>query len=135
MLLENKQGLVVGVANKVSIAWAIAQSAQREGARLILNYQNERLRENVEALVAELPGAKAFPCDVADDSQITEFIKNVGDLFDGIDFLVHSVAYAPREELTGDFINTSRTGFQTAMDISVYSLVALSSGSITSASS
>ncbi len=126
MLLENKQGLVVGVANKVSIAWAIAQSAQREGARLILNYQNERLRENVEELVAELPGAKAFPCDVADDSQIAEFIKNVGDQVDGIDFLVHSIAYAPREELTGDFINTSRTGFQTAMDISVYSLVALS---------
>ncbi len=126
MLLENKQGLVVGVANKHSIAWAIAQSAQREGARLILNYQNERLRENVEELVAELPGAKAFPCDVSDDSQIAAFIKAVGDEVDGLDFLVHSVAYAPREELTGDFINSSRSGFQAAMDISVYSLVALS---------
>ena len=126
MLLENKQGLVVGVANKYSIAWAIAQSAQREGARLFLNYQNERLRENVEELVAELPGAKAFPCDVSDDSQIAAFIKAVGDEVDGLDFLVHSVAYAPREELTGDFINSSRSGFQAAMDISVYSLVALS---------
>jgi enoyl-[acyl-carrier protein] reductase I len=125
MLLENKQGLVVGVANKVSIAWAIAQSAQREGARLILNYQNERLRENVEELVAELPGTKAFPCDVSDDSQIAAFMKNVEEEVDGIDFLVHSVAFAAREELSGDFINTSRAGFQTAMDISVYSLVAL----------
>ena len=125
MLLDGKKGLIIGVANKHSIAWAIAQSAAGQGAQLIFNYQNERLRENVEELVATMPGAKAFPCDVGDDTQIAALIHNVQKEVGTLDFLVHSVAFAPREELTGHFVNTSRQGFAMALDVSAYSLVAL----------
>jgi enoyl-[acyl-carrier protein] reductase I len=125
MLLKGKNGLIVGVANKHSIAWAIAQAAAREGARLAFNYQNERLRENVEELVGTVEGAKSFPCDVGDDNEIAALMKNIESELGQLDFLVHSVAFAPREELTGEFINTSRQGFSTALDISAYSLVAL----------
>lgn len=126
MLLEGKNGLIVGVANKVSIAWAIAQAANREGARLAFNYQNERLRENVEELVQTVEGALSFPCDVGDDGQIAALMKNVEAGLGQLDFLVHSVAFAPREELSGEFLNTSRTGFSTALEVSAYSLIALS---------
>ncbi len=126
MLLEGKNGLIVGVANKHSIAWAIAESSAREGARLMFNYQNERLKDNVEGLVKDLPGAKAFPCDVGNDVEIEALMKNVEAECGRLDFLVHSVAFAPREELTGEFVNTSRQGFATALDVSAYSLVALS---------
>jgi len=125
MLLNGKTGLVVGVANKHSIAWAIAQSAAGEGARLMFNYQNERLKENVEELVATMPGAKAFPCDVGDDGQISTLMQHVQKEAGTLDFLVHSVAFAPREELTGQFVNTTRQGFATALDVSAYSLVAV----------
>ena len=125
MLLDGKNGLIIGVANKHSIAWAIAQSAAGQGARLLFNYQSERLRENVEELVATLPGAKAFPCDVGDDAQIAALMQNVGKETTKLDFLVHSVAFAPREELMGQFVNTTRQGFATALDVSAYSLVAL----------
>lgn len=126
MLLEGKNGLIVGVANKHSIAWAIAQSVAREGARLAFNYQNERLKDNVEELVRTLDGATAYQCDVSNDDEIAALIKSVEADMGRLDFLVHSVAYAPREELTGEFVNTSRQGFATALDISAYSLVALS---------
>ncbi len=126
MLLEGKNGLIVGVANKHSIAWAIAESVVREGAKLAFNYQNERLKENVEKLAGDLPGAKSYPCDVSSDEEIDSLMKNVGTDMGRLDFLVHSVAFAPREELTGEFINTTRQGFATALDISAYSLVALS---------
>lgn len=126
MLLEGKNGLIVGVANKHSIAWAIAQSAVREGARLAFNYQNDRLKENVEELALTIEGARAFPCDVSNDDEIATLMKNVEAEMGQLDFLVHSVAFAPREELTGEFINTSRHGFATALDISAYSLVAIS---------
>ncbi|MDF0645694.1 MAG: enoyl-ACP reductase [Nitrospira sp.] len=125
MLLEGKKGLVVGVANKHSIAWAIAQSAAGQGARLMFNYQNERLKENVEELAATMPGAKAFPCDVGDDAQISALMQQVQKEVGTLDFLVHSVAFAPREELTGQFVNTTRQGFATALDVSAYSLVAV----------
>jgi enoyl-[acyl-carrier protein] reductase I len=125
MLLEGKKGMIVGVANKHSIAWAIAQAAAREGARLAFNYQNERLRENVEELAQTVAGAKTFACDVADDEQIAAMMKNVEAEFGQLDFLVHSVAFAPREELDGEFINTSRRGFGIALDVSAFSLVAL----------
>ncbi|MEO8340716.1 MAG: enoyl-ACP reductase [Nitrospirota bacterium] len=125
MLLEGKKGLIIGVANKHSIAWAIAQSVAGQGAQLIFNYQNERLRKNVEDLVASMPGAKAFPCDVGDDTQIAALIQNVQREVGTLDFLVHSVAFAPREELTGQFVNTSRQGFAMALDVSAYSLVAV----------
>jgi enoyl-[acyl-carrier protein] reductase I len=126
MLLEGKNGLIIGVANKHSIAWAIAESTTREGARLMFNYQNERLKDNVEGLIKELPGAKAFPCDVGNDTEIEALLKNVEAECGRLDFLVHSVAFAPREELTGEFVHTSRQGFATALDVSAYSLVALS---------
>src|SRR5262245_27034581 len=125
MLLKGKNGLIAGVANKHSIAWAIAQSAAREGARLAFNYQNERLRENVEELVGTVEGAKSFPCDVSNDGEIAALLKNVEAELGQLDFLVHSLAFAPREELTGEFINTSRQGFATALEISAYSLVAV----------
>ncbi len=126
MLLEGKNGLIVGVANKHSIAWAIAQSVAREGARLAFNYQNERLKDNVEELVKTLDGATAYQCDVGNDDEIAALIKSVEADLGQLDFLVHSVAYAPREELIGEFVNTSRQGFATALDVSAYSLVALS---------
>lgn len=125
-LLEEKKGLIIGVANKHSIAWAIAEAAARAGARLALNYQNERLKENVTELAASLEGAALFPCDVSSDSEIDSFMSRVKEEFGTIDFLVHSVAFAPREELMGEFVATTRQGFATALDISAYSLVALS---------
>lgn len=125
MLLSGKRGLIVGVANKHSIAWAIAQSAAGQGAQLFFNYQNERLKENVEELVAALPGSKAFPCDAGDDAQIDSLMNHVGKEAGKLDFLIHSIAFAPREELTGQFVNTTRKGFATALDVSTYSLVAL----------
>ena len=130
MLLEGKTGLIIGVANKHSIAWAIAQSAAGQGAKLLFNYQNERLRENVEELVATMPGAKAFPCDVGDDAQIAALMQSVGKETAKLDFLVHSVAFAPREELTGQFVNTTRQGFATALDVSAYSLVAVTRAAV-----
>ena len=125
-LLEGKKGLIIGVANRHSIAWAIAEAAAGAGARLALNYQNERLRENVSELAAGLDGALLFPCDVSSDAEIESFADKVRAEFGSIDFLVHSVAFAPREELTGEFVATTRQGFATALDISAYSLVALS---------
>lgn len=125
MLLEGKKGLVIGVANKHSIAWAIAQSVASQGARLLFNYQNERLKQNVEELAATVPGAKAFACDVGSDTEIASLMQQVQKEFGRLDFLVHSLAFAPREELTGQFINTTRQGFATALDVSAYSLVAV----------
>ena len=130
MLLDGKNGLIIGVANKHSIAWAIAQSAASQGAQLIFNYQNERLRENVEELVATMSGAKAFPCDVGSDTEIATLIQQVQKEFGRLDFLVHSVAFAPREELTGQFVNTTRQGFATALDVSAYSLVAVTRAAV-----
>jgi enoyl-[acyl-carrier protein] reductase I len=130
MLLDGKNGLIIGVANKHSIAWAIAQSAANQGARLLFNYQNERLRENVEELVTTMPGAKAFACDVGNDAEIVSLMQHVQKEFGRLDFLVHSVAFAPREELTGQFINTTRQGFATALDVSAYSLVAVTRAAV-----
>ncbi len=129
-LLTRKIGLIIGVANKHSIAWAIAQSAAGQGAKLFFNYQGERLRENVEELIATMPGAKAFPCDVGDDTQIAALMQSVGQETPKIDFLVHSVAFAPREELIGQFVNTTRQGFATALDVSAYSLVAVTKAAL-----
>jgi enoyl-[acyl-carrier protein] reductase I len=130
MLLDGKKGLIVGVANKHSIAWAIAQSTSCQGAQLFFNYQNDRLKENVEELVATIPGSKAFPCDAADDAQVESLMNHVGKEAGKLDFLVHSIAFAPREELTGQFVNTTRKGFATALDVSAYSLVALTRAAV-----
>jgi enoyl-[acyl-carrier protein] reductase I len=125
MLLSGKKGLIIGVANKHSIAWAIAQSVAGQGAQLLFNYQNERLRQNVEELAATVPGAQAYACDVGSDTEIASLMKQVEKEFGRLDFLVHSLAFAPREELTGQFVNTTRQGFATALDVSAYSLVAV----------
>lgn len=92
---------------------------------MLFSYQNERLRENVEELVQTLPGASACVCDVGDDSQIDAMMKQASEKLGRLDFLVHSLAFAPREELTGEFVNTTRQGFATALDVSAYSLVAV----------
>jgi enoyl-[acyl-carrier protein] reductase I len=124
--LAGKTGVIFGVANKRSIAWAIAQAWHQAGARLIFNYQGERLKDNVEELAATFgPETPIFPCDVASDDQIASFFAEVAKRTDRIDLLLHSVAFAPREALTGQFVNTTRQAFSVAHDISAYSLVAL----------
>ncbi len=128
-LLQGKAGIVFGVANKRSIAFACAQSAAAQGARLVLTYQGERLREGVEQLAASLPGgAVALACDVGSDAGIDRFFGELPLLkpaLPRIDFAVHSIAFAPKEELEGPFVDTSRAGFQQAHEISCYSFTAL----------
>ena len=124
-LLEGKLGLVLGVANKRSIAWGIAQAAARNGARLALTYQGERLEENVRELSAALNDPLLLPCDVTKDEELDRLAEEVRRAFGGLDFVVHSVAYAMREELDGEFLNTSREGYRLAQDISSYSLTAV----------
>ena len=124
--LEGKTGLIVGVANKRSIAWAIAQAAAAAGARLAITYQGERLEENVRELAANLRDPLILPCDVADDGQIAAVFEAIDREFAGLDFVVHGAAFAPREELSAPFVQTSREGFRQSLDISAYSLIALS---------
>lgn len=125
--LAGKTGLVFGVANKRSIAWAIAQAWHEAGAKLIFNYQGERLKKNVEELSATFgDDVSVFPCDVTSDAEIDSFFDEVGKVTDKVDLMLHSVAFAPREALTGKFIDTTREAFSTSHDISAYSLVALS---------
>ncbi|HEX6095317.1 MAG TPA: enoyl-ACP reductase [Thermoanaerobaculia bacterium] len=124
-LLEGKTGVVFGVANRRSIAWAIAQALSREGMRLAFTYQGERLKESVSALTSTLPDSLLLPCDVTNDAEITAVFEQAGEKYGQLDVLLHSVAYAPKEDLEGEFINTSREGFKLAHDISAYSLVAL----------
>src|SRR5256712_14183913 len=125
-VLAGKVGLVFGVATKRSIAWAIAKAWAAAGAHLIFNYQGERLKENVEELVGEF-GEKTplFPCDVSSDDEIKAFFESVRSQTDHIDLMLHSLAYAPREALEGDFVSTTREAFRVAHDVSAYSLVAL----------
>ncbi len=124
--LAGKLGIVFGVANKRSIAWAIAQAWHRAGAQLAFTYQGERLKENVEELAGTF-GADTLilPCDVAKDEEIAAVFKTVGERFGKLHLLLHSVAFAPKESLEGEFINTSREAFRVAHDVSAYSLVAL----------
>src|SRR5262245_14226139 len=125
MLLEGKKALIVGVANKRSIAWSIAEALSREGARLASNYQAERLEENVRSLAGELPGSLVLPCDVTKDDEIDALFGKVKAEFGRLDILVHCVAYARKEDLEGEFLATSRDGFKMAMDISAFSPTAL----------
>lgn len=125
-LLEGKRALVVGVASNRSIAWGIAQAMKREGAEIALTYQNEKLRERVEKFATQLDTEITVPCDVADDKQIQDVFEHLDDYWDGLDILVHSVAYAPREQLEGGYMESvTREGFLTAHDISSYSFTAL----------
>ncbi|MFO7695224.1 MAG: enoyl-ACP reductase [Vicinamibacterales bacterium] len=126
--LNDTCGLITGVANKRSIAWAIARAMARDGARLALTYQGERLLENVQELAADLDRPLLLPCDVTSDVQIAEVFETITREFGGLDFLLHGTAFAPREELSRPFVDTSREGFRVALDVSAYSLVALARG-------
>ena len=128
--LAGKTGLIVGVANKRSIAWAIAQAASTAGARLALTYQGERLEENVRDLSAALSDPLILPLDVTDDAQMANVFAEIDRGFGGLDFVVHGAAYAPREELSNPFVQTTRDGFKIALDVSAYSLIALSRGAL-----
>lgn len=125
MLLEGKTGVVFGVANKRSLAWAIARRANDEGARICITYQGERLEENARELAEQLHDPLVLPCDVTKDEDIATVFARLRDEVGGLDFVVHGVAYALREELEGDYVNTSREGYRIAQDISVYSLTAI----------
>jgi enoyl-[acyl-carrier protein] reductase I len=125
-ILEGKVGLVFGVANKRSIAWAIAQAWAAAGAKLIFSYQGERIKGNVEELTADLgPDTPFYPCDVTQDAEIAGFFQNVRQHTDRVDLMLHSVAFAPKEALEGDFLSTSREAFRVAHDVSAYSLLGL----------
>jgi enoyl-[acyl-carrier protein] reductase I len=123
--LEGRVAVVFGVANKRSIAWSIAQGLHRAGATLAITYQNERLEMEAKDLILSLPGAEAFMCDVSDDAAIEHLFSQLKERYGKLHVLVHSVAFAPAEELKGEFVATSREGFRIAHDVSVYSLVAL----------
>jgi enoyl-[acyl-carrier protein] reductase I len=125
MLLEGKNGLILGIANKRSIAWGIAQAVSRAGARLAVTYQGERLEENVRELAEGLNQPVILPCDVSKDEELDALAEEVRKTLGGLDFVVHAVAFALREELDGDFMKTSREGFRVAQDISAYSLTAV----------
>jgi len=123
--LEGSTVVVFGVANKRSIAWAIAQRMQQAGARLAVTYQNERLKQEADDLITALPDAQAFQCDVSSDDEIAELFEDLKAKYGKIDALVHSIAYAPAEALQNEFVQTCREAFRIALDTSAYSLVAL----------
>jgi enoyl-[acyl-carrier protein] reductase I len=124
--LAGKTAVVFGLANKRSIAWGIAQKLHQAGATLAICYQNERMKPDAEELISEMPGASGFQCDVSNDAEIETLFAALSKKYARIDILVHAVAYAPADELRGEFINTSREGFRVAHDVSVYSLIAVS---------
>jgi enoyl-[acyl-carrier protein] reductase I len=124
--LEGRTAVVFGVANKRSIAWSIAQGLHNAGAKLAITYQNERLEQEAKDLILSLPGAEGFMCDVSNDADVDRLFSNLKERYGKLHILVHSVAFAPAEELKGDFVNTTREGFRISHDVSVYSLIALS---------
>ena len=123
--LAGKTAVIFGLANKRSIAWGIAQKLHAAGATLAICYQNERMKLEAEGLIAELPGASGFQCDLSVESEIDALFAALKEKYGKIDTLVHAVAFAPAADLRGEFINTSREGFRTAMDVSVYTLIAV----------
>ena len=128
-LLKGKKGLVVGVANKRSIAWGISRVLADHGAQLAFTYQGDRLKESVEELAGTLPlKSPLYPCDVTKDEEIKNVFSNLEKDFGSLQFLVHCVAFAKKEELDGRTIDTSREGFHLAQDVSAYSLLALAKG-------
>jgi enoyl-[acyl-carrier protein] reductase I len=128
--MQGKNAVIFGVANKRSIAWAIAQRLNEAGAKLAITYQNERMKAEAHDLIKSLPGAEAFQCDVSSDAEIDAFYTQLKQHFGHLDTVVHSVAYAPAAELKGDFLNTSREGFRIAHDVSVYSLIAVTRAAV-----
>ncbi|MBZ5640350.1 MAG: enoyl-ACP reductase [Acidobacteriia bacterium] len=123
--LKGKTALVMGVANQRSLGWAIASALSKAGARLALTYQGERLQENVTALASRIPGSLVMACDVMSEDQMDGVFAQLKGQFGKLDILVHSIAFARREELEGEFKKTSREGWRIALDVSAYSLVAL----------
>ena len=123
--LQGRNAVVFGVANKRSIAWSIAQGLHAAGMKLAITYQNERLEQEAKDLILSLPGAEAYMCDVSKDEEIDRLFATLKERHGKLHTLVHSVAYAPADELKGDFVNTTREGFRVAMDVSVYSLIAV----------
>ncbi len=124
--LQGRTAVVFGVANKRSIAWAIAQKLHAAGAKVAIGYQNERLRGEAESMLGDIPGSEAFQCDVSKDEDIEAAFAGLKERHGKIDALVHSIGFAPAEELHNDFLFTTREGFRIAHDVSVYSLIALS---------
>ena len=124
--LKGKRALIVGAASDRSIAWGLAKSMHREGAEIAFTYQNEKLKSRVEKLCSQVDSDIALPLDVSDDDQISEVFDRLDDYWDGLDIIVHSVAFAPREELSGNYLDVvTRKGFLMAHDISSYSFAAL----------
>ncbi len=124
--LSGKNALIVGLASNRSIAWGVAQAMHREGAELAFSYQNEKLQDRVEKFAAECGSEITLPCDVSSDEQIDAVFEHLDDYWDHLDIIIHSVAFAPREQLEGDYLDAvSREGFATAHDISSYSFAAL----------
>jgi len=123
--LTGKHGLIIGVANKRSISWAIAQAAQAAGARLALTYPSQRLEENVRELAEKLENPLVLPCDVGSDDQIATLGSSLDREFGGLDFLVHGAAFAPSSALDNPFLQTTREDFRIALDVSTYSLIAI----------
>ncbi|MBV9216881.1 MAG: enoyl-ACP reductase [Acidobacteria bacterium] len=122
MLLENKVGMIFGVANKRSIAWACATAAASQGARMAFTYQADRIKENVSELAHTLNDSLVVPCDVSEQAQVDAAFDAVKQKYGRLDFLVHSIAFAPREALEGEFVATTRDAFRTALEISAFSL-------------
>ncbi|HZW92142.1 MAG TPA: enoyl-ACP reductase [Candidatus Eremiobacteraceae bacterium] len=123
--LQGRNAVVFGVANKRSIAWSIALGLHAAGMKLAITYQNERLEQEAKDLILSLPGAEGYMCDVSKDNEIERLFVALKERYGKLHTLVHSVAYAPADELKGEFLNTTREGFRIAMDVSVYSLVAV----------
>src|SRR4051812_24816677 len=128
--LAGTHGLIVGVANKRSISWAIAQAAQAAGARLALTYPSARLEENVRDLAAQLKNPLVLPCDVGSDEQIAALAASIDREFGGVDFLVHGAGFAPADALHNPFVTTSRESFRVALDISAFSLIGLTNAMV-----
>ncbi len=125
-MLENKIGMIFGVANKRSIAWACAAACAEHGARQAFTFQGERLKENVEKLAVELPDSLVVPCDVTNQAEVDAAFEAVRDKYGRLDYLIHSIAFAPKEALEGEFITTTRDAFRTALEISAFSLTQVS---------
>ncbi len=123
--LAGKTAVVFGLANKRSIAWGIAQKLHAAGATLAICYQNERMKLEAEDLIKELPGASGFQCDISSDAEIDTLFAALKQKYSKLDILVHAVAFAPAADMHAEFINTTRDGFRIAMDVSVYSLIAV----------
>jgi len=128
--LEGKTAVIFGLANKRSIAWGIAQKLHEGGAKLAICYQNERMKAEAAGLIEDLPGADGFQCDVSSDAEIAALFEQLKEKYGKLDVVVHAVAFAPAEDLRGEFVNTSREGFRIAHDVSVYSLIAVARAAV-----